>query len=76
MTGEITLTGNVLPVGGVVAKVLAAHRAAIKRIILPKHNFDFDLVELPKNIRESIEFIAATHIQDVLPHVFVCVSKL
>jgi ATP-dependent Lon protease len=65
MTGEITLTGLVLPVGGIKEKVLAARRAGIKRIILPKQN-QTDLRELPDPVRQETEFIFAEKIEDVL----------
>jgi ATP-dependent Lon protease len=65
MTGEISLRGNVLPVGGIKEKVLAAHHAGIKRIILPKGNKD-DLDEVDDVLREQIEFVLAATIEDVL----------
>ncbi|MCI0409179.1 MAG: endopeptidase La, partial [Acidobacteria bacterium] len=65
MTGEITLSGLVLPVGGVKEKVLAAHRAGIRRVILPKDN-EKDLKELPEHVREEMEFILAESVEDVL----------
>ncbi|MCA9154685.1 MAG: endopeptidase La, partial [Planctomycetales bacterium] len=65
MTGEITLSGLVLPVGGIKEKVLAAHRAGMRRIILPKRN-EADLEELPDDVRESIRFEFAERIEDVL----------
>jgi ATP-dependent Lon protease len=65
MTGEITLTGLVFPIGGVKEKVLAARRAGIKRIILPVGNKK-DLRELPENVRAEMEFIFAERIEDVL----------
>jgi ATP-dependent Lon protease len=65
MTGEITLRGRVLPVGGIKEKVLAAHRAGIKRIILPERN-RVDLEEVPKEILESLEFIFASRMEEVL----------
>jgi ATP-dependent Lon protease len=65
MTGEITLSGLVLPVGGVKEKILAAHRAGIRRIILPKEN-EKDLKELPEHVREEMQFILAKCIEDVL----------
>jgi ATP-dependent Lon protease len=76
MTGEITLTGTVLPVGGVVQKVLAAYRRGVRRVVLPKHNFQYNVAELPADVRASMEFISASHIEDVLPHVFSSSSKL
>lgn len=65
MTGEITLTGLILPVGGIKEKVLAARRAGISRIVLPKPNIK-DLRELPAEVRESTEFIFAERIEEVL----------
>ncbi|MGH8509219.1 MAG: S16 family serine protease, partial [Gammaproteobacteria bacterium] len=65
MTGEITLSGLVLPVGGVKEKMLAAHRAGIKRVILPKEN-EKDLRELPEQVRNEVEFILAERIEEVL----------
>jgi len=65
MTGEITLSGLVLPVGGIREKVLAAHRAGLKRVILPRANLA-DLDKLPATLRESLEFIPASRIEDVL----------
>jgi ATP-dependent Lon protease len=65
MTGEITLTGLLLPVGGIKEKVLAARRAGIRRIILPKAN-EPDLTELPKHVREELHFTLAERIEDAL----------
>jgi ATP-dependent Lon protease len=64
MTGEITLSGLVLAVGGIKEKMLAAHRAGFSRVILPRDN-QADLAELPDTVREEIEFILAEHIGDV-----------
>jgi ATP-dependent Lon protease len=65
MTGEITLSGLVLPVGGIKEKVLAATRAGIHRVVLPKDN-ESDLRELPDNVREKLEITLAERIEDVL----------
>ncbi|QBQ55908.1 endopeptidase La [Nitrosococcus wardiae] len=65
MTGEITLSGLVLPVGGIKEKVLAAHRGGIRQVILPKEN-EKDLRELPEHVRQSIQFILAERIEEVL----------
>ncbi|MBX3335528.1 MAG: endopeptidase La [Nitrospira sp.] len=69
MTGEISLSGLVLPVGGIKEKVLAAHRAGITRIILPKAN-EKDLKDVPQEVRDELTFILAERIEDVLPAAF------
>ncbi len=65
MTGEITLTGLVLPIGGVKEKVLAARRAGIRRVILPRDN-EKDLRELPDHVKQEMEFLFAERVEDVL----------
>lgn len=65
MTGEITLRGRVLPVGGVREKVLAAHRAGLKVVILPERNLK-DLIDLPKKVRQDLQIKAVNHMDEVL----------
>ena len=65
MTGEITLSGLVFPVGGIKEKVLAAHRAGIRRIILPAQN-EHDVSEIPEDVRKELEIIPAHRVSDVL----------
>jgi ATP-dependent Lon protease len=65
MTGEITLRGRILPIGGVREKVLAAHRAGLKTVILPEKNMK-DLVELPKTAKAELKIIPVKHMDDVL----------
>jgi ATP-dependent Lon protease len=65
MTGEITLSGAVLPVGGIKEKVLAAHRAGIKKVILPKEN-ERDLDDVPEDARNELKFVTVETIEDVL----------
>jgi ATP-dependent Lon protease len=74
MTGEITLTGQVLPIGGVREKVLAAQRAGLKRIVLPREN-EPDLEELPKETREQLSFVLADSIEDVFAAAFDAPAK-
>ncbi|KAK2988088.1 hypothetical protein RJ640_023837 [Escallonia rubra] len=69
MTGEMTLRGLVLPVGGIKDKVLAAHRYGIKRVILPERNLK-DLVEVPAAVLASLEILPAKRMEDVLEHAF------
>jgi ATP-dependent Lon protease len=65
MTGEITLTGLVLPVGGIKEKVLAARRAGIKQLILPKEN-QKDLRDVPDTVKQELRFVFAERMEDVL----------
>ena len=65
MTGEVTLRGHVLPIGGLKEKLLAAHRAGIKRVIIPEDNKK-DLVEIPKNILDNIEITTVKSVDEVL----------
>jgi ATP-dependent Lon protease len=65
MTGEITLTGQVLPIGGLKEKALAAQRAGITRVIAPARN-EADLEDIPAHLRGDIEFVWAGEIDDVL----------
>ncbi|XP_024995719.1 lon protease homolog 2, peroxisomal-like isoform X1 [Cynara cardunculus var. scolymus] len=69
MTGEMTLRGLVLPVGGIKDKVLAAHRYGLKRVILPERNLK-DLVEVPSAVLGSLEILVAKRMEDVLEHAF------
>ncbi len=74
MTGEITLRGNVLPIGGVKEKVLAARRARIKEVILPAPNRR-DLDDLPREVVEDLKFIFVEHVREVFEHAFVQPKK-
>ncbi|MDR0886359.1 MAG: endopeptidase La [Clostridiales Family XIII bacterium] len=74
MTGEITLRGNVLPVGGVREKVLAAHRAGIKKVLLPMDN-ERDIEDIPANVRKKMEFVLIAHAKDALEHVLTELPK-
>ncbi|MCL6635102.1 MAG: endopeptidase La [Peptococcaceae bacterium] len=65
MTGEITLRGRVLPVGGIKEKVLAAHRAGIKTLVLPRDNKK-DMDEIPKRVRDKMDFVLVEHMDQVL----------
>jgi len=65
MTGEITLRGNVLPVGGVREKILAAHRAGLKTVLLPEKNLK-DLVDVPKKVRTDLKIVPVKHMNEVI----------
>ena len=65
MTGEITLTGLVLPIGGIKEKMLAARRAGIKTVILPKRN-EVDLEDVPEELRKDLKFVFVENVDEVL----------
>ena len=65
MTGEVTLRGNVLPIGGLKEKLLAALRGGIKRVLIPKENAK-DLPEIPDNVKEGLEIIPVETVSEVL----------
>jgi len=67
MTGEVTLRGRVLPIGGLKEKLLAAHRGGIKTVLIPKEN-EKDLAEIPDNIKRGLKIVPATVVDEVLEH--------
>jgi ATP-dependent Lon protease len=67
MTGEITLRGRVLPIGGLKEKSMSAHRAGLKTIIIPQDN-EKDLDDIPKSVRDELQFILVSHLDQVLEH--------
>jgi predicted ATP-dependent protease len=69
MTGEITLTGRLLPIGGVKEKVLAAHRYKMTRVLLPRQN-EKDLEDIPDEVREALSFVFADSVMDALAILF------
>ena len=70
MTGEITLRGKVLPVGGIREKVMAAHRAGIRKVLLPAEN-DVDIQDIPEVVRNDMEFVLLRNVDDALKEVLV-----
>jgi ATP-dependent Lon protease len=67
MTGEITLRGRVLPIGGLKEKLLAAHRAGVRKVIIPKEN-EKDLVEIPAIVLGDLQVVPVAHMDEVLLH--------
>jgi ATP-dependent Lon protease len=67
MTGEITLRGRVLPIGGLKEKIIAAHRGGIKKILIPKEN-EKDLRDVPKSVSKQLEIVTVSHMDEVLTH--------
>jgi ATP-dependent Lon protease len=66
MTGELTLTGKVLPIGGLKEKLIAAYKAKIKTVIIPKKNYERDLNEVPDEVKENIQILSVSRIEEVL----------
>ncbi|MBD2844640.1 endopeptidase La [Paenibacillus sp. IB182496] len=75
MTGEITLRGRVLPIGGLKEKSLAAHRAGIRTIVMPKEN-ERDLRDIPDSVREELAFIPVAHMDEVLRHALTTAAEV
>ena len=70
MTGEITLRGRILPIGGLKEKILAAHRGGIKKVLIPKENKK-DLKDIPTGISKHIEIVPVEHMDEVLTHALI-----
>ncbi len=70
MTGEVSLRGNAMPIGGLKEKLLAALRGGIKTVLIPEENAK-DLPEIPDNVKEGLDIIPVTHVSDVLKHALV-----
>ncbi len=66
MTGELTLTGKVLPIGGLKEKLIAAYKAKIKKVLIPKKNYERDLEDIPQEVLDSMEIVPVTRIEEVL----------
>jgi ATP-dependent Lon protease len=70
MTGEVSLRGNAMPIGGLKEKLLAALRGGIKTVLIPKEN-EKDLPEIPDNVKVGLEIIPVEHVSEVLKHVLI-----
>jgi len=71
MTGEVTLTGKVLPIGGLKEKLIAAYKAGVKKALIPMKNFERDLDDIPDEVKGSVEILGVSHIEEVLKEIFV-----
>jgi ATP-dependent Lon protease len=69
MTGEVTLTGKVLPIGGLKEKLIAAYKAGVTRVLIPAKNYQRDLEDIPDEVKDNIEIIAVKRIEEVLKKV-------
>ena len=71
MTGEITLSGEVLPIGGLKEKLIAAYNAKIKKVLIPQKNYEKDLDDIPNEVKENLEIIPVKRIEEVLNHALI-----
>ena len=71
MTGEITLSGKVLAIGGLKEKLIAAHKAKIKEVLIPRKNFERDLDEIPSEVKDEMKIYPVEKIEDVLKYALV-----
>jgi len=71
MTGEVTLTGKVLPIGGLKEKLIAAYKAGVKKALIPSKNVERDLDDIPDEVKDNIKIIGVSHVEDVLKEIFV-----
>lgn len=71
MTGEVSLSGDVLPIGGLREKLIAAHKAEMSKVLIPIKNYERDLEDIPDEVKESLEIIAVSRIEEVISHILV-----
>ena len=71
MTGEVTLTGKVLPIGGLKEKLIAAYKAGVEKALIPMKNYERDLGDMPDEVKDNIEIIGVSRIEEVLKEIFV-----
>ena len=71
MTGEVSLSGDVLPIGGLKEKLIAAHKAGMCKVLIPAKNYERDLDDIPKEVKDSLEIIGVSRIEEVLKQILV-----
>jgi len=71
MTGEVSLTGDVLPIGGLKEKLIAAHKAGMTKVLIPQKNYERDLEDIPKEVKESLKIVGVTRVEEVIKQVLV-----
>ncbi|WP_415396721.1 endopeptidase La [Sulfurimonas sp. CS5] len=71
MTGEVSLSGDVLPIGGLREKLIAAHKAGMSKVLIPSKNYERDLEDIPKEVKESLEIIGVSRVEEVLKYILV-----
>ena len=71
MTGEVTLTGKVLPIGGLKEKLIAAYKAGVEKALIPAKNYERDLEDIPDEVKDNLEIIGVSDVDDVLKEVLI-----
>jgi ATP-dependent Lon protease len=71
MTGEVSLSGDVLPIGGLKEKLIAAHKAGMTKVLIPAKNYERDLDEIPKEVKDAVEIVGVTRVEEVLKYILV-----
>jgi ATP-dependent Lon protease len=71
MTGEVSLSGEVLPIGGLKEKLIAAHKAEMSKVLIPLKNYERDLDDIPKEVQESLEIVPVKRVEEVLKQVLI-----
>jgi ATP-dependent Lon protease len=71
MTGEVSLSGDVLPIGGLREKLIAAHKASMTKVLIPTKNYERDLEDIPDEVKESLEIVSVSRVEEVLKHTLV-----
>jgi ATP-dependent Lon protease len=71
MTGEVSLSGDVLPIGGLKEKLIAAHKAGMSKVLIPAKNYERDLNDIPKEVKESLEIVGVTRVEEVLKEILI-----
>ena len=71
MTGEVSLSGDVLPIGGLKEKLIAAHKAGMTKVLIPSKNYERDIEDIPKEVRDAVEIVGVTRVEEVLKQVLV-----
>jgi ATP-dependent Lon protease len=69
MTGEVSLTGDVLPIGGLKEKLIAAHKAGMTKVLIPQKNYERDLDEIPQEVQKNVKIMGVSRIEEVLKEV-------
>jgi ATP-dependent Lon protease len=71
MTGEVTLTGKVLPIGGLKEKLIAAYKSGVTKVLIPRKNYERDLEDIPSEVKENLQILGVSHVSEVLKEIFI-----